>query len=118
MNTKVIKHAGALGKKGILDWVLLRATALIISFYAIYVVSFLVFADINYESWTRFFTSPTTKVFTLITLVCILCHAWIGLWQVITDYIKPFALKFLLQVIVIFVLASYVLYGVTVLWSV
>lgn len=118
MNTKAIKHSGAIGKKGILDWVLLRASALIITLYTIYILSFIILTDITFISWTEFFSAPFTKVFTLITLVCILCHAWIGLWQVLTDYIKSFAIRFLLQVLVIFVLAVYVLYGVTVLWSV
>ncbi|SET45958.1 succinate dehydrogenase, hydrophobic membrane anchor protein [Thorsellia anophelis] len=118
MNTQTIKHSGAIGKKGVLDWILIRASALIITLYALYIFSFLIFSDINYENWFAFFSSPFTKVFTLITLVCILCHAWIGLWQVLTDYIKSFAVRFLLQVLVVFVLAVYVLYGVTVLWSV
>jgi succinate dehydrogenase / fumarate reductase membrane anchor subunit len=38
-----------------------------------------------------FFSSAFTKVFTLLALVSILIHAWIGMWQVLTDYVKPLA---------------------------
>lgn len=118
MTTKTIKQAGALGKKGVVDWILLRASAMIITLYTLYIICFLTFNSITYQVWVEFFTSPFTKVFTLIALVAILAHAWIGLWQVLTDYVKSFAIRFFLQVFVILTLAVYVLYGVTVLWSV
>ncbi len=53
--------------------------------------------EISWEVWTGFFASGFTKVFTLLALVSILIHAWIGMWQVLTDYVKPLALRLVLQ---------------------
>ena len=52
------------------------------------------------------------------TLLCVLIHAWIGLWQVLTDYIKPVGLRGALQFALVVVLFVYVMTGFVVLWGV
>jgi succinate dehydrogenase / fumarate reductase membrane anchor subunit len=63
-------------------------------------------------------SSGFTKVFTLLALVSILIHAWIGMWQVLTDYVKPLALRLVLQLAIVVALVAYVLYGFVVVWGV
>ncbi|MFB9087345.1 succinate dehydrogenase, hydrophobic membrane anchor protein [Erwinia tracheiphila] len=63
------------------------------------------------------FSSSFTKVFTLLTLFSILVHGWIGTWQVLTDYIKPLALRLLLQFALVVVLLVYAIYGTIVVWG-
>ncbi|WP_117076046.1 succinate dehydrogenase, hydrophobic membrane anchor protein, partial [Klebsiella pneumoniae] len=67
---------------------------------------------------TGFFSSAFTKVFTLLALVSILIHAWIGMWQVLTDYVKPLAVRLILQLLIVVALVAYVLYGFVVVWGV
>lgn len=59
-----------------------------------------------------------TKAFTLLTLLSILVHAWISLWQVLTDYVKPLAVRLVLQLAIVDVLLVYLLYGTIVVWGV
>lgn len=66
----------------------------------------------------QFFASGFTKVFTLLALVSILIHARIGMWQVLTDYVKPLALRPVLQLAIVVALVAYVLYGFVVVWGV
>ncbi|WP_268638541.1 succinate dehydrogenase, hydrophobic membrane anchor protein, partial [Escherichia coli] len=47
----------------------------------------------------------------------ILVHAWIGLWQVLTDYVKPLAVRLVLQLAVVVALLVYLLYGTIVVWG-
>lgn len=56
-------------------------------------------------------------MFTVLTLLSILVHAWVGLWQVLTDYVKPVAVRLVLQLAVIVVLLVYLLYGTIVVWG-
>ncbi|MEI7352731.1 succinate dehydrogenase, hydrophobic membrane anchor protein, partial [Pectobacterium parmentieri] len=63
------------------------------------------------------FAMALTKVFTLLTLFSILVHAWIGMWQVLTDYIKPLALRLTLQLAIVVALLVYVIYGTVVVWG-
>ncbi|EKL13014.1 succinate dehydrogenase, hydrophobic membrane anchor protein [Vibrio cholerae HC-61A2] len=44
-------------------------------------------------------------------------HGWIGLWQVLTDYIKCSKLRAGLQLVVIAVLLGYFFSGLFVLWG-
>lgn len=114
----MVSNASALGRNGVHDWLLLRASALVILLYVLYLVGFVAFAgDITYDVWRGFFAMHLTKVFTLLTLCAILVHAWIGLWQVLTDYVKPLALRLLLQLAVVVALLVYVIYGTVVVWG-
>ncbi|WP_315708007.1 succinate dehydrogenase membrane anchor subunit [Brenneria uluponensis] len=114
----MVSNASALGRNGIHDWLLLRASAIVIVLYVLYIVGFIVSAnDITYEVWHGFFAMHLTKVFTLLTLFSILVHAWIGMWQVLTDYIKPLAVRLTLQLAIVVVLMVYVIYGTVVVWG-
>lgn len=106
----MVSNASALGCNGVHKWLLVRASAIVICLYIIYLLGFILIADtLTYDVWRGFFATPMTKVFTLLTLFSILVHTWIGMWQVLTDYIKPLAL--LLQLAIVIVLMVYLLYG-------
>ena len=40
------------------------------------------------------------------------------MWQVLTDYIKPLALRLTLQLIIVVALLVYLIYGTIVVWGV
>ncbi|WP_434525421.1 succinate dehydrogenase membrane anchor subunit [Photorhabdus asymbiotica] len=115
----MVSNASALGRTGIHDWLLLRASAIIIVLYVIYILGFVaITSDITYEVWRGFFSSSITKVFTVLALFSILAHAWIGMWQVLTDYVKPLALRLVLQLAIVVALMAYLIYGTIVVWGV
>ncbi|NHB86334.1 succinate dehydrogenase membrane anchor subunit [Photorhabdus tasmaniensis] len=115
----MVSNASALGRTGIHDWLLLRASAIIIVLYVLYMLGFVaITSDITYEVWRGFFSSSITKVFTVLALFSILAHAWIGMWQVLTDYVKPLALRLVLQLAIIVTLMAYLIYGTIVVWGV
>ncbi|RLM23997.1 succinate dehydrogenase, hydrophobic membrane anchor protein [Brenneria alni] len=114
----MVSNASALGRNGVHDWLLIRASAIVIVLYVIYLVGFVIAAnELTYEVWHGFFAMALTKVFTLLTLFSILVHAWIGMWQVLTDYIKPLPLRLTLQLAIVVVLVVYVIYGSIVVWG-
>ncbi|MBK0004737.1 succinate dehydrogenase membrane anchor subunit [Erwinia sp. S43] len=114
----MVSNASALGRNGIHDWLLLRAAAMVMTLYVIYILGFLVMSGtLTYDIWRGFFASSFTKVFTLLTLFSILVHGWIGMWQVLTDYIKPLALRMMLQLVIVVALLVYAIYGTVVVWG-
>ncbi|MDX7541045.1 succinate dehydrogenase membrane anchor subunit [Serratia marcescens] len=114
----MVNNVSALGRNGVHDWLLLRASAIIITLYVLYILGFFVTApELTYYIWRGFFATSITKVFTLLTLLSILVHAWIGLWQVLTDYVKPLAVRLVLQLAVVVALLVYLLYGTIVVWG-
>ncbi|MEM6159997.1 succinate dehydrogenase membrane anchor subunit [Erwinia sp. P6884] len=114
----MVSNASSLGRNGVHDWLLLRASAIVITLYVLYILGFVMMADtLTYEIWRGFFASSMTKVFTLLTLLCILVHGWIGMWQVLTDYVKSLALRLTLHLVVVMALLVYAIYGTVVVWG-
>lgn len=106
-------------RNGVQDYVSLRATALIIAAFSIYMAWFFVStAELTFDVWRGLFSSIAMKVFTLATLVAIMIHVRIGLWQVLTDYIKPTGIRALLQYVLNIVAFAYVAVGLFVLWGI
>lgn len=104
-------------RNGLTDWFIQRVSALVVTIFTIFMVCYLLFnPQIDFNTWHSLFHSPVMSVFTVITLLAFLAHAWIGMWTVLTDYIKPFALSLLLQTGLILLLLSYLVWVVMVLW--
>ncbi|KXI23136.1 succinate dehydrogenase, hydrophobic membrane anchor protein [Photobacterium sanguinicancri] len=114
----MVGNVSTVGRNGIHDFILIRATALILTLYTFYMVGFFAFGpELTFEAWSAFFGQLSTRVFTLLALLSILVHAWIGLWQVLTDYIKPAALRAGLQLGVVVVLLVYLFSGFLIVWG-
>jgi len=114
----MVNSVSSVGRNGIHDFLLIRATAIILTLYTIYIVGFFAFSgDITYHTWTAFFGGIFTKAFTMLALTSILVHAWIGLWQVLTDYIKPTLIRGLLQFVIVAILLVYFFSGLFILWG-
>ncbi|MDU2997902.1 MAG: succinate dehydrogenase, hydrophobic membrane anchor protein, partial [Klebsiella pneumoniae] len=65
----MVSNASALGRNGVHDFILVRATAIVLTLYIIYMVGFFATTgEISWEVWTGFFASGFTKVFTLLAL--------------------------------------------------
>lgn len=73
---------------------------------------------LNYHNWHGLFSNLSMKVFTLLALIALLVHAWIGIWQVLTDYIKCSKLRGVLQFIFVIAAFSYLSVGVLTVWGV
>lgn len=114
----MVINSATLGRSGVHDFVLIRVTGVVIALYAIYLLSFFLNYDVDYAVWTQFFSLAATKIFTMITLTCILGHAWIGLWQVLSDYVKCAFVRGVSQAVLVIVLLVYFFSGLFILWSV
>lgn len=115
----MVKIASTLGRSGTHDFILLRASAVILATYALFMVSYLVAVpELTYDTWSGLFSNTWMKVYTLLALTALLAHGWIGIWQVLTDYVKKALLRGVLQFIVSVTLIVYWLTGLFVLWGV
>ncbi|WKE67068.1 succinate dehydrogenase, hydrophobic membrane anchor protein [Gallaecimonas kandeliae] len=115
----MVTNAGTFGRTGVHDFVLVRASAIVMTLYVFFLVGFLVVTpDLTFATWKGFFGHLGVKVFTLLTLVSLLVHAWIGLWQVLTDYVKPTGLRMGLQFVLNLAAMAYVISGFVILWGV
>ena len=115
----MVTNQANLKRDGVQDFVSLRTTALIITAFALYMCWFFATTPaVTYEVWKDLFAGLGMKVFTFATLVSIMIHVRIGLWQVLTDYVKPAGIRSALQFVLNIVAFVYVAIGLFVLWGV
>lgn len=101
---------GSVDRRGYQDWVAQRVTAILIGIYAIYLLSYLIAKHPSYVQWDALFHNLLMKVASFIVLLSVLWHAWIGLWTVLTDYVKSRPVRLLLEILIALVLVSYIIW--------
>ena len=98
-------------------WLAQRVTALVMALYtplALYL--FLSRAPWTYESWKALFAQGWMRIATLLFVVSLAWHAWVGARDIIMDYIKHDGLRLALQVLTVLLLAGYVVWAIEILW--
>lgn len=104
---------------GLGDWLKQRFTAVAMIVYTlILMVAFFGGRNFSYDGWAGLFSHAWMKVATLIAFFSLAFHAWVGVRDIWMDYVKPTAIRLLLQVGTIAWLVACVAYLVIVLWRV
>lgn len=114
----MIRNVTNLSRSGLSDWIIQRLSAVLLAAFTIFLVVFLLSnPGLQYEQWQALFSQGWVKIFTLLTLLSLVGHAWVGLWTVATDYIKPAFIRFLFLLVVGITLLVYFVTTVSALWS-
>ncbi len=102
---------------GLRDWLSQRATAVVMALFTfVLLAQVLTGGPLGYDSWSAIFSRQWMKVFTLVVIVSLAYHAWVGMRDVLMDYIKPVGLRLVLQVATIAWLVGCSGWAVQVLW--
>ena len=102
---------------GTRDWLAQRITAAIMVLYTLIVFGTLLGArPITYGVWRDLFSQGWMRVATLLFAVCLVWHAWVGVRDILMDYIKPDGLRLAMQVFTLLLLGAYVAWTIQVLW--
>ena len=79
---------------GFKAWVVQRVTAVYIALFVLYaVVHFTVDAPADVVAWRAWMASPVVSMALLLFFAALLMHAWIGIRDVLIDYIHPLSLR-------------------------
>ncbi|WP_372613787.1 succinate dehydrogenase, hydrophobic membrane anchor protein [Halomonas sp.] len=107
-----------LGRSGLSDWLIQRVSAVILALYTLFIVLYLLFnPGLDYEAWNGLFSQTWMRIFSLLAFVSLAAHAWIGLWTVTTDYLKPTGIRVGVQILVILSIFVFLVWGIQVLWG-
>ena len=116
----------SLGRRGLSDWLIQRVSAYVMTAYLIFIVGYLMLTpELSYSQWAALNSSLPMRMFSLLTILSIAAHAWIGLWCVLTDYItvrligpKATALRIIFQLGMIAITLLYVIWAIDILWGI
>jgi succinate dehydrogenase / fumarate reductase, membrane anchor subunit len=102
---------------GLRDWLAQRVTAAIMAVYSV-IVGVIVFQNspLSYTVWKDLFAQGWMRVATLLFAASLAWHAWVGVRDILMDYVRPDGVRFTLQVLVILLIASYLGWTIQVLW--
>ena len=105
---------------GTRDWIAQRVTAALMALFTLAVLLQVLVArgPLGYESWARSFANQPMKMLTFATVVALAYHEWVGMRDVLMDYVKPVGARLVLQFAVIVYLVACAGWAVQVLWRV
>lgn len=104
-------------RRGFHEWIVQRVSAVLIGIYAAFIFAFFfTHRPMHFPVWNELFSYVVMKIATVVVLIAILWHAWIGLWTVFTDYVKNGAVRLLLEIAVIIALLGYMAWCLDAIW--
>ena len=102
---------------GLRDWLAQRITAALMAVYTVIVVAVVVAnSPLTYAVWKDLFARGWMRVATLLFAISLAWHAWVGVRDILMDYVKADGLRLTLQVLTLLLLAVYVAWGIQILW--
>ncbi|WP_230658413.1 succinate dehydrogenase, hydrophobic membrane anchor protein [Psychrobacter sp. I-STPA10] len=120
-----MKSATGLTGSGSRDWIVQRISAVVLAVYSVVMLGFfLMHSHVTYEQWVSFMMSLPMRLFSLVAIIALAGHAWVGMWTVFTDYITstklgPSAagLRLVLQAAMIIAILVYLFWGIMIFWG-
>jgi len=114
----------ALSGSGLSDFIVQRITAVILAIYTFCLVGFFLSGNVSHASLVAFFVSTPMQFFSTLALLSTLAHAWIGMWTIGTDYLRPAhlgasatSIRFIYQMLCLLALFVYLLWGLRLIWQ-
>jgi succinate dehydrogenase membrane anchor subunit len=103
---------------GLRDWLAQRVSAAVMAVYALFMAAWVLFrAPVGYEAWTGLFASNAVRAFTLLAMLAMFYHAWVGVRDIVMDYIGSAGLRLAIHAVVILALMLYAIWSVQILWA-
>ncbi len=121
----MVTSVTSFGRSGLYDWLIQRIGGVVMAAYLIFIIVFIARnPELTFEQWSALYGQLWMRVFSFVTLLSFIAHAWIGLWAVLTDYLterlmgsKATVLRILAQVALGGVSVTYLIWGIEILWG-
>jgi succinate dehydrogenase / fumarate reductase membrane anchor subunit len=114
----MVTNITSLTGNGLRDWLIQRVTAIVLGLYFVFMLGyFLLHPEVSYLDWSALYHHPVFQVVNVIMIVCLLKHAWIGLWTVTTDYLKCSIVRVSVQMTILFGLVGQLVWFLMIIWG-
>jgi succinate dehydrogenase / fumarate reductase membrane anchor subunit len=119
----MVTSVTSFGRSGLSDWLVQRVSGVILLAYFVCIGATLM-GGVDYAQWKAMFELTSMRIFTLLAILSLAAHAWIGMWAVGTDYLterlmgpKGNVLRLAYQIGCGLVIFIYVIWGIQILWG-
>ena len=101
------------------DWLIQRVTALVMALYTLFMLAYLLLQPtLDFAAWHGLFASSPVRVFSLLFLLSLFLHAWLGMRDIFMDYVHAPVIRQSLNLMVILALVVYTVWSVQILWGI
>ena len=95
-----------------------RLTAVVMAAYTVFLAALLLWCPpAGWADWKGLFSGSFVRLATMLFILALLYHAWVGVRDIIMDYVKPTGLRLALQAVAGTALVFYVVWSVSILWG-
>ena len=102
---------------GLRDWLSQRVTAALMALFTLaLIVQVLSPGPMGYDKWAGIFAHQWMKLLTFVVIVALLVHVWVGMRDVLMDYVKGVGARLTLQMLTIVWLVGCAGWAIQVLW--
>lgn len=103
---------------GLRDWLVQRVTAVVMAVFAVLMLFVVLFdRPSTYHAWHGLFAQQWMRLASLLFLLALFWHAWIGVRDILMDYVNSAGVRLVAEVGVVLLLVGYALWSVQILWS-
>ena len=100
------------------DWLLQRVTAVVMLVYTLFLLAVLIgLPQRDYDHWRALWELSVMRYATLLFVVSLLLHAWVGVRNIFMDYVKDTGTRLVLFVLVILALIAQGFWAWQILWG-
>ena len=115
----------SLTRSGLADFVVQRVTAIILAAYTFWLLGFFIGGEaVTHANLTAFFWSAPMQIFSTLAALSIVAHAWVGMWTIGTDYLRPdhiggaaTVIRFVYQIVCLLTLFVYLVWSFRLIWQ-
>ncbi len=119
----MVTQALSLTRSGLTDYIVQRVTAVILAAYTLCLLGFFLLGEpTTHDSLVAFFGNTPMQIFSTLALLSTIAHAWIGMWTVGTDYLRPAhigaatSVRFVYQIGCMLALFVYLIWALRLIW--
>jgi succinate dehydrogenase / fumarate reductase membrane anchor subunit len=115
----MVKSVTSLTRNGLRDWLIQHISAALIGSYTLFLFTFiLLHPHMSFDVWQGLFCHTAMRIITVLVLIAVMMHVYIGMWTISTDYLNNTAVRLVFQVIVFLALIAFLVWGIVILWGV
>jgi succinate dehydrogenase / fumarate reductase, membrane anchor subunit len=102
---------------GLRDWLSQRITAALMALFTlVLIVQIMLPGPMGYDKWASIFSHQWMKLLTFVVILALVMHVWVGVRDILMDYIKPMGTRLALQTAALVWLIGCGGWAIQVLW--
>lgn len=102
---------------GLRGWLVQRVSAVVMALYTVaFAAAVWAARPVDHAAWKALFGQGWMRFATLLFFAGLFLHAWVGMRDILMDYVKPTGLRLALEVAVILLLVGCAGWAVQILW--